>query len=198
MSGKSQTIRDFTVSRPSQILRSNGDDDGSDNGKKLRNRLRLAKQQLVTWITLFWHSLPSLHDYDVKMWRTWTQHNNFLFLSRNFDTVCQNSTPEKNCQHLTNLTRWNKCDKVWSSATSLFKWRFRSRRRRRRCCLSSLFNTNQLPPSERNLSFFFFAGRFHTLVYTTWRNSGLLRSQGKMYWNDLRERTFVAHAQNFI
>ena len=27
-------------------------------------------------------------------------------------------------------------DKVWSSATSLFKWRFRSRRRRR--CLSSL------------------------------------------------------------
>ena len=29
-----------------------------------------------------------------------------------------------------------KRDKVWSSATSLFKWRFRSRRRR--CCLSSL------------------------------------------------------------
>ena len=35
-------------------------------------------------------------------------------------------------QHLTN---WNKCDKVWSGANSLFKWRFRSRRRR--CCLSS-------------------------------------------------------------
>ena len=42
----------------------------------------------------------------------------------------------KNCQHLTNWTRWNKRDKVWSSATSLFKWRFRSRRRL--CCLSSL------------------------------------------------------------
>ena len=36
-------------------------------------------------------------------------------------------------QHLTN---WNKRDKVWSGANSLFKWRFRSRRRR--CCLSSL------------------------------------------------------------
>ena len=42
----------------------------------------------------------------------------------------------KNCKHLTNWTRWNKRDKVWSSATSLFKWRFRSRHRRR--CLSSL------------------------------------------------------------
>ena len=42
----------------------------------------------------------------------------------------------KSRQHLTNSTRWNKRDKVWSSANSLFKWRFRSRRRR--CCLSSL------------------------------------------------------------
>ena len=47
----------------------------------------------------------------------------------------------KNCQHLTNWTSWNKRDKVWSSATSLFNWRFRSRRCR--CCLyflSSLFS----------------------------------------------------------
>ena len=44
----------------------------------------------------------------------------------------------KNCQHLTNWTSWNKRDKVWSSATSLFNWRFLSRRRR--CCLSSLFS----------------------------------------------------------
>ena len=43
---------------------------------------------------------------------------------------------KKSCQHLTNYTRWNKRDKVWSSANSLFKWRFRSRRRYR--CLSSL------------------------------------------------------------
>ena len=34
-------------------------------------------------------------------------------------------------QHLSNLTRWNKRDKIWSGANSLFKWRFCSRRRRR-------------------------------------------------------------------
>ena len=49
---------------------------------------------------------------------------------------------KKNSQDLTNWTRWNNRDKVWSSATSLFKWRFRSRRRRRRrrrcCCLNTL------------------------------------------------------------
>ena len=42
----------------------------------------------------------------------------------------------KICQHLTNWTRWNNRDKVWSSMKSLFKWRFRSRHC---CCLSSLF-----------------------------------------------------------
>ena len=41
-----------------------------------------------------------------------------------------------NCQHLTHWTRWNNRDKVWTSATSLFKWHFRSRRRS--CCLSPL------------------------------------------------------------
>ena len=46
-----------------------------------------------------------------------------------------------NCQHLTNWTRWNKRDKVWSSATSLLKWPFRSRRRR--CCWSSLMSQFQ-------------------------------------------------------
>ena len=44
--------------------------------------------------------------------------------------------PRKNCQRLTDWTRWNKRDTVWSSTTSLFKWRFSSGRRR--CCLSSL------------------------------------------------------------
>ena len=39
-------------------------------------------------------------------------------------------------QHLTNWTTWNKRDKVWSSASPLFKCLFRSRRRR--CCLTSL------------------------------------------------------------
>ena len=48
---------------------------------------------------------------------------------------------QKNSQHLTNWTRWNKRDKVWSSATSLLKWPFRSRRRR--CCWSSLMSQFQ-------------------------------------------------------
>ena len=40
----------------------------------------------------------------------------FLFLFLNFDTVFWNSTPEKNCQHLTNRTRWNEHVEVdWSS-----------------------------------------------------------------------------------
>ena len=33
-----------------------------------------------------------------------------------------------------NWTRWNKRDKVWSSATSLVEWRFRNRSRCRCCC----------------------------------------------------------------
>ena len=45
-----------------------------------------------------------------------------------------NSTPKT---FATNLTRWNKRDKVWGSANSLFKWRFRSRRLRR--YVNSLF-----------------------------------------------------------
>ena len=51
----------------------------------------------------------------------------------------------KICHYLPNWTRWNKRGKVWSSANSLFKWRFYSRRRR--CCLSSLSNSweRQLP-----------------------------------------------------
>ena len=55
---------------------------------------------------------------------SWTLIQSFKFNSRT------------NCQHLTNWTRWNKRDKVSSCATSVFKWRFRSRRRW--CCVSSL------------------------------------------------------------
>ena len=42
----------------------------------------------------------------------------------------------KICQNWTNWTRWNWRNKVWSRASSLFKWRFRSPRRL--CSLSSL------------------------------------------------------------
>ena len=64
----------------------------------------------------------------------WTQDNDFLFLFLNFEKCFGEFKSRKNCQHLTNQ-RWNKRDKVWSNATLLFKWRFRSRRRH--CCLSS-------------------------------------------------------------
>ena len=46
------------------------------------------------------------------LWRTWIMDNDFLFLFLNFDTVFYNSAPEKkNCQHLTNWTRWNNHDR---------------------------------------------------------------------------------------
>ena len=57
---------------------------------------------------------------------TWT------FLDSRFVEDMNARQQLKFCQHLTNLTGWNKRDKVWSSANSLFKWRFRCRRRR--CC----------------------------------------------------------------
>ena len=84
-------------------------------------------------------SLPSLQDYNVKM-------PNFTFCRghENKTTINFSLLPNLNtvfytrkiCQHLTNWTRLNKRDKIWSSANSLFKWRFRSRRRR--CRWSSL------------------------------------------------------------
>ena len=49
---------------------------------------------------------------------------------------------QKNLPTFYELTRWNKRDKVWSSANSLFKWRFRCRRRR--CCLSALLYVPRL------------------------------------------------------
>ena len=80
-------------------------------------------------------SLPSLHDYDVKMpnftlcgEREHMTTTLFSFAELWYSLVEFNS--RKNCQHLTNWTRWNKRDKVWKSATVLFKWRFRSRIRK--------------------------------------------------------------------
>ena len=51
------------------------------------------------------------------------------------------------CQHLTNGTGWNKRDNVWSSANSLFKWRFRSRRHY--CCVRSLLGLKGLTDSRK-------------------------------------------------
>ena len=48
-------------------------------------------------------------------------------------------------------TRWNKCNKDWGNANSLFKWHFCSRRHH--CCLSSLFSNytvNHQPRQARS------------------------------------------------
>ena len=99
------------------------------------NRFRSARQQLSTCITLFCTFL-------CRRWTstTWKYLNSRFIEERN--TTQQLSFPElwysplefnskDICQHLTNWTRQNKRDEVWSSANWLFKWRFRSSRCRR-------------------------------------------------------------------
>ena len=106
------------------------------------NWFRLAKQQLCTCIMLFctflcrqcktttWNCLISRFS-EAENTR---QRLSISFPELRYSLFEFNS--RENCQHLMKGTRWNKRDKVWSSATSLFKWRFRSRRRR--CWLNSL------------------------------------------------------------
>ena len=87
--------------------------------------------------------LPSLHDCNVKL-PNFTfvedcnkrQHISFSFPELWCSPLEFNS--QKLCQHLTNLRRWNTCDRVWSNANSLCKWRFCSRSRRLRRCINSL------------------------------------------------------------
>ena len=104
---------------------------------------RLVKQQLCTCITLFctflcrrcttttWKCLISRFDEAVK-----TKQRLFSFFSwtLQYFTIWL----QKICQHLRNWTSWKKRYNVRSSANSLFKWRFRSRRRS--CCWSPLRN----------------------------------------------------------
>ena len=72
-------------------------------------------------------SLPSLHDDDRRETSlTHVLRRTFSQLQRNLLTFDKN------------WTRGSKRDKVWSSANTLFKWRFRSRHRR--YCFSSLTN----------------------------------------------------------
>ena len=106
------------------------------------NRFRQAKQQLCTCITLFctflcrrcttttWNYLISRFVEDGN------KRKQFSFSLPELWCSPLQFNYSKICQHLTNETRWNKRDKVWSSANSLFKWRFRSRRRCR--CVNSL------------------------------------------------------------
>ena len=78
------------------------------------------------------------------------------------------------CQHLTKQTRWNKRDKVWSSANSLFNWRFRSRRLRGCLC----FLTDLCGGRGYKATTFYF---FPELRYTS--------SEFKSSWNNLTNYT---------
>ena len=97
-------------------------------------------------------SLPSLHDYDVKMPNfTWRRDFLFSFLEVQCSLLEFNS--RKQCQNLRNWGRWNRCDEVWSSATSLFEWCFRSRRRPFVAFKSSLIKRRQTPLGPRRSDF---------------------------------------------
>ena len=87
-------------------------------------------------------SLPSLHDYDVKTLNLTfcggrERKTTTLYFVSYTSMQSFRIQLHKKLQHLTNWLRWNKRDKDWGSACSLFKIRFRCRRRRR--CLSSPF-----------------------------------------------------------
>ena len=76
---------------------SNDDGDGNENGKKAigldRQNSNFVRASLFLYI-----SLPSLHDYNVKVPKFTfcrRREHNFLFLFLNFDTVLQNSTLKK-------------------------------------------------------------------------------------------------------
>ena len=86
-------------------------------------------------------SLPSVHDYDVKL-------SNFTFFggrehkTTSFFFFSWTLMQYFRIQLQKNLPTFDEMnDKVWSSETSLFKWRIRGRRRR--CCLSSLLLLKQ-------------------------------------------------------
>ena len=89
----------------------------SHRERQKSNGLRLAKQQLGTCITIFCTFLcrhcttttwKREHKTTTLFFFPWTSIQSFRIQL------------QKNSQHLTNWTRWNKRDKVWSSATSHF------------------------------------------------------------------------------
>ena len=99
--------------------------------RRKSNRFRLAKQQLCTCIKLLctflcrhcttttWKCLISRFVENANT----RQQLYFSFAKLWYSLLEFNS--RKNCKHLTNWTRWNKRDKVWSSATVPVKWGFR-------------------------------------------------------------------------
>ena len=104
-----------------------------------RRRRRQWERQKSKTTTLHVHhaflyiSLPSPHDFDVKM-----PYFTFCGEREHKTTALQSFRIQlrKEWQYLTNWRIWNKRDKICSSVNSPFNWRFRSRNYR--CCLSSV------------------------------------------------------------
>ena len=137
-------VAKFQDLRNRELKESLGNDDGNGNGKEngkksigldwQNNNFARATRFFCTFFyrrctTTTWKCLNSRFVEDVNS----RQRLSFSFPELWYSLLEFNS--RKISQHLTN---WNKRDKVWSSANSLFKWRFRSCHRCRRCCLSSL------------------------------------------------------------
>ena len=106
---------------------SNDNRDGNMNGKKAIG-LDWQKQQFCTYITLFcsfpcrrcttmtWNCLISRFVEDVKRRRQ--PSRSVAFPELWYSPLESNSRQIR--QHLTNLTRWNKRDEVWTSANKPF------------------------------------------------------------------------------
>ena len=117
---------------PACYLRSWQRQRGRQRKRQESNRFRLAKQKICTCITLSWYiSLPSWHDYDVKrLYLSFCggrKHKTtalFFFsqtLIQSFSIQFQKNSPtfdELNEMEYAQL-------RVWSSANTLFNWRFR-------------------------------------------------------------------------
>ena len=80
---------------------SNDDGDINENGKKAisvdwqNNSSARASHFFSTFFAITAQLRCENASYFHVLWKTWTQHNDFLFLFLNFDTVFKNSTPEK-------------------------------------------------------------------------------------------------------
>ena len=108
---------------------SNHNGDGNMKGKKAIGS-DWQKQQFCTYITLFcsfpcrrcttmtWNCLISRFVEDVNR----RQQPSVAFPELWYSPLESNSRQIR--QHLTNLTRWNKRDEVWTRANKLFYWRF--------------------------------------------------------------------------
>ena len=106
---------------------SNDDGDGNENenGKKSTELDKQNNNFARAFHAFLYTSLPTLHDYDVKMtnflfWRELERKATTFFFSSWSSIQSFRIQLRKICQHLTNWTRWDKHRKVWSNANSLF------------------------------------------------------------------------------